>query len=93
MSDTNTESVDKYRNDLFSSFLDIYKMHSNFIRKLPIPENLKQIILTRLDDSYLWTKESFLMLSLAIPTPIVSDEPHLQEVKTDANILQELDPA
>lgn len=60
------------RDLLFTTYHQQYMAMSDFLKKLPINPNLLGIILTHLDTSFLWAKESFNVMQFSSQAEIVT---------------------
>jgi hypothetical protein len=77
---SDAQKIDMVKNVLLNTFVSHYQQIQQFVHQLPIPQNIKDIILKEFDTGYLWGKESmnFLQLAPATPAPpIVQPEPAL----------------
>lgn len=71
---TDEQRIEAIKNFLFSEMLKCYQEFSVKINNLPIDGNLKRIIIEKLDDSWLWVKESFNVLQIQLHTAQPKEE-------------------
>jgi len=64
---TDQHHADAIKNLLFDSFFTHFKATCDQVRKLPVQQNLKDIILRELDNALLWTKEAISSININPP--------------------------
>jgi hypothetical protein len=66
---TDAERIDAIKTFLFQGCLKQYQDLSASITRLSVNDNLKRIIIEKLDDAWLWVKEAFQVLQIELPQP------------------------
>ena len=61
------KSLEETKALIFQTFFNQFQSISNFVRGLRINPAIKNIILTKFDEAFLWTKEGFSTLELVHP--------------------------
>ena len=76
------KKVEMVKNILLNTFTSHYQQLQQFVHQLPIPQNLKNIVLQEFDTGYLWGKEALNFLQFQseaqsglVPMPAATQEP------------------
>lgn len=64
---TNEQRVEAIKTFLFQNVMKKYQDLSGDVNNLCIDQNLKRIIIEKLDDAWLWVKEAFNVLQVQFP--------------------------
>lgn len=67
---TDEQRIDSIKMFLFQGILKHYQEFSASINRLPCDQNLKRIIVEKVDDTWLWVKEAFNVLQIQLPQPL-----------------------
>lgn len=84
------EQAEMMKKVLFDTFMGQYRELTQFVNRLPIAPQLKQIIIKHFDDGFLWTKEAFTLIAFAAPpapeAPNVTYVPDLHIVEENTAV-------
>lgn len=73
------QRADQAKNILLQTFINHYQTYSQFLNQLPFDAAFKHVILERLNESFLWAKEAFIVTDFTsmVPkneVPVANDE-------------------
>lgn len=66
---TEEQQIESIKIFLFQGLMKSYSEMSLQIKRLPIDPNLVRIMIEKLDDVWVWVKESFNVLQISLPKP------------------------
>lgn len=78
---TEEQQIESIKMFLFQGIAKSYNEMSVQIKRLPVDPNLVRIMIEKLDDVWVWVKESFNVLQISLPKPPQPESHHQEKLK------------